>query len=131
MKVKIKRLLPNIKLPNYFDSTSELCFYTIETMTIENLTTGLIRTGVAVRVPEGYVLNLYPNPRISTNFPNYFANGTELIFPDNNNEIVIVFRNNTFNKTLNIPAYTPIARGILTKFEKVEFEEVDELVEEE
>lgn len=128
MKIKIKRVDSNAIIPTYAHSgDAGFDFYTSENVTVESLSTELIKTGVAIEVPEGYSLEIYPRSGLSAVHPGYLANSVGLVDHGFKNEIVIIFRNNSFNTSVNIPAYTRIAQGVIRKFDVAEFEEVDEL----
>ena len=128
MKIKIKKLHEDAKLPTYaHDTDAGFDFYTLEDITIENLSTFLIRTGIAMEIPEGYSLEIYPRSGLSYKFHNYIANNVGLVDSGYRNEVVILFRNSSFNQRIQIPKHTKIAQGVIRKFEHVDFKEVDEL----
>ena len=99
MKVNFKKLDPNAKVPTYaHEIDAGIDFYTLEDDSVDNLTTKIIRTGIAMEIPEGYSLELYQRSGMSGNHPNYLSNSVGLIDPGYQNEILILFRNNSFNQ---------------------------------
>jgi len=127
LKIKVRKLNKIAKIPTYsHENSAGFDIYTSESVTIESLSTEIIRTGIAIELPVGYSLEIYQRPELSGNYPNYLANCIELIDSNFKGELVIVFRNSFFSKTINIPAFTCIAQGVVRKFEHAEFEEVEE-----
>ena len=128
MKVKIKKIHTDAKIPTYaYDTDAGFDFYTLEDVIIENLSTVVIRTGIAMEIPKGYSLEIYPRSGMSYKFHNYIANNVGLVDSDYRNEIMILFRNSSFNQRIQIPKHTRIAQGVIRKFEHADFEEVDDL----
>ena len=127
MKVKIKKLHEDALIPTYAHETDAgMDFYTLEDESVESLTTKIIRTGIAMDIPDGHSLELYPRSGLSGNHPNYLSNSVGIVDSHYIGEVLVLFRNNSFNQTLNIPKHTKIMQGVLRKFYKAEFEEVEE-----
>jgi dUTP pyrophosphatase len=56
MQLPIKKLVPEAKLPTYaHDTDAGMDLYALETVTILAGARGLIKTGIAVAIPAGYV----------------------------------------------------------------------------
>jgi len=128
LKVKIKKLNPEAIIPTYaHNEDAGMDFYTSEDSSVENLSTKIIKTGIAMEIPEGYFLDIRPRSGISGNHPNYIANAPGTIDSSYTGEIIIIVRNNSFNKKLIIPKHFKIAQGIILKKYHAEFEEVNEL----
>ena len=127
MKVKIKKTHPNGKIPTYAtDGSCAFDFYSAENMMIINSDVHTINLGVALEVPQGYVLLLFPRSSIGMNTGFRMANSVGVIDSDYRGTIHAMYEN-----IIDAPQYIKqgdrIAQGIIVPIPKVEFEEVEEL----
>lgn len=73
--VKIKRLNPEAKIPEYAHKTDAGAdVYAIEDTTIKPHTTQIIKTGIAVAIPTGYEIQVRPRSGLSLKTPLRIAN---------------------------------------------------------
>lgn len=130
MKVKIKKLHLEAVVPSYaHDGDAGLDLYALSKTRDER--TGYIEysTGLAVKIPEGFVGLIFPRSSISNKFQ-YLTNSVGVIDSGYTGEIKFRFRN-----LFTIPAqsdsiYQPgdkIGQMIIIPYPKIEFEEVTEL----
>ena len=127
MKVKIKKTHPNGKIPTYAtDGAGAFDFYSAEEVDIKGLEVMAIDLGVAMDVPEGYVMLLFPRSSIGKNTPLRMANSVGVIDSDYRGTIHALYENNDICPVL-VKKGDRIAQGIIVPIPKVEFEEVEEL----
>jgi len=129
MKIKVKKFHEDAKLPDCFSASTLFSLYTLEDVILKVNTKEYVRTGIAIEIPEGYILDLYPVPWIAYRFPNYITGGTRLVNNDFLYEIGIPIRNNSHIKDLKISKHKEIAIGIVRKVESIEFEEVADITD--
>lgn len=123
--LKIKRLVPEAKLPKYGTSGAAGMDLTATSFTLGEGTV-TYGTGLAVEIPEGYVGLLFPRSSIK-NVPLSLSNSVGVIDSDYRGEIKVTFR--------VIPEspgelYTPgdrVCQLVLLKNPYVTVEEIDEL----
>jgi len=67
MKLKIKKLHPDAKIPSYaHPGDAGMDVFALESLTLAPGERGLVRTGIALEFPEGYVLLMWDKSGIST-----------------------------------------------------------------
>ena len=88
----------------------------------------MLRTGLAIKVPEGYELQIRQRSGISCEYPNYICNAPGTIDSDYTGEIRIITVNNT-EYSWAIKDNIRFAQGIIQKVERVNFKLVDKLKE--
>ena len=86
----------------------------------------LIPTGLFIEVPKGYKANVLPRSGLALKAGITVANSPGLIDEDYRGEIGVILINHS-NDNFIIKNGDRIAQLVLTKYEKIEFEEVDEL----
>lgn len=127
MKVKIKKTHPNGKIPTYAtDGSGAFDFYSAEDVDIKRLELMAIDLGVAMEVPEGHVMLLFPRSSIGKNTPLRMANSVGVIDSDYRGTIHALYEN-VFLQDEYITQGDRIAQGIIVPVPKIEFEEVEEL----
>ena len=127
MKVKIKKTHPNGKIPTYAtDGSGAFDFYSAEDVDIKRLELMAIDLGIAMEVPEGHVMLLFPRSSIGKNTPLRMANSVGVIDSDYRGTIHALYEN-VFLQDEYITQGDRIAQGIIAPIPKVEFEEVEEL----
>ena len=127
MKLKIKKVHPDAKLPEYMsDGAVGFDLYNLASKNIRPGQTKLLRTGIAVQVPDGYEMTVRPRSGLCIRMPNYLANSIGTIDPDYRGEILIPFVNNT-RAYQRIYHGDRIAQGIISPVIQVKITEVEEL----
>ena len=67
MKLKIKKLHPDAKIPSYVHlGDAGMDVFALESLALAPGERGLVRTGIALEFPEGYVLLMWDKSGIST-----------------------------------------------------------------
>ncbi len=124
MKVKIQRTNQNGRLPTYATAgAGAFDFYSSEEVEIKGLEVMAIDLGVALEVPEGHVMLLFPRSSIGKNTPLRMANSVGVIDSDYRGTIHALYENIDICPTL-IKRGDRIAQGIILPIPKIEFEEV-------
>lgn len=134
MKLPVKLLSPWANVPTYAnpgDAGMDLyacimddCYQSIAT--IEPNCRLLIKTGVAMAIPEGYELQIRPRSGLALKNGITVLNAPGTIDAGYRNEIgVILF--NTGTEPFNVAHGDRIAQGVLAAFETAEFDVVEEL----
>lgn len=130
MKVNIKKLNPNAKIPTYAkhgDAGMDLTAITCYRDEYDNYVYG---TGLAVEIPEGYVGLIFPrssNRKTSA----YLTNHVGVIDSGYRGEIMVTFKSRDYLMT-DMPPYKlgdRIAQIIIMPYPKIEFNVVFELSE--
>ena len=81
---------------------------------------------IAVEIPEGYAMLIFPRSSFGKNYRAILANGTGVIDDDYRGEIRLMLRSLT-DRDQHIKAGDRIIQGMLIRKIPVEFEEVDRL----
>ncbi|MBX9901001.1 MAG: dUTP diphosphatase [Burkholderiaceae bacterium] len=134
-QLKIKRVHPNAKLPQY-GSSGAACFDLRALIESEQkIPVGCwepktFRTGLAVEVPDGYVLLIFSRSGHGFNNDTRLSNAVGVVDSDYRGEILVKLAKDSQNsETLWIIDGMRIAQAMLVKIPKVEFVEVSELSE--
>ena len=125
MKVKIKTLTDKAKIPEYQTKGSAgFDFHSIDKVKVDAGTTKVIRTGIALDIPEGYELQIRPRSGLSAKTPLRIANAPGTIDSDYKEEILIIVDNISNNQANSyvINEGDRIAQGVLCKVEQAELE---------
>lgn len=126
MKIKIKKTHPNGKIPTYAtDGSGAFDFYSAEDVVVHENYAKAINLGVAMEVPDGHVLLLFPRSSIGKKTWLRMANSVGVIDSDYRGTIHALYENVLGGDTILIGQR--IAQGIIVPVPKVEFEEVEEL----
>lgn len=131
MKVSIKRLHKNSKLPLYQTEHAagmdlEACIDS--TVTIKPHERAIIPTGIAVALPEGYEAQVRGRSGMAAKYGVMPANGVGTIDADYRGEIGVILLN-TSNQEFTVEPGMRIAQLVIAKYEKIEWDEVDVLDE--
>lgn len=129
MELKIKKLNENATIPIYgteFSAGADLYTDSIEKITINPHETQLIKTGIAMEIPTGYVGLIYARSGLATKRGLAPANKVGVIDADYRGEIMVALHNQT-DKEQVIEPKERIAQIVITPFLKVDFKEVEEL----
>jgi dUTP pyrophosphatase len=144
MKVKIRRLNPDAKIPKYATSGSAGFDLTaIEDVFIAYGKTAVVKTGIAIEIEPGYEMQIRPRSGTSLKSPIRIANAPGTIDSDYRGEIGIIVENSS-PATILAPVFGAvngvidgeaiiikrgdrIAQGVICPVIQVEFEEVESL----
>ncbi len=129
MKLKVKRVISDAKLPSYAKkSDAGMDLYASESITLNTMERGVVKTGIAVEIPKGYVGLVWDKSGLSHTHGIKTLGG--VIDAGYRGEIKVGVVN------LSQEAYTfkkhhKVAQLLIQKVEQVEIEEVSELSESE
>ncbi len=130
MKIKIKKIHPDAKLPIY-STVGSACFdfFCIEDAVLYKDRAKIIRTGIQVEIPEKHVLMLFS--RSGHGFKNNIrlSNCVGIIDSDFRSEIMIklIQDENMTAESFNVISGDRIAQGLILPYPEISFEIVDEL----
>jgi dUTP pyrophosphatase len=131
VKVLIKKLDPEIKLPEYkTDGASgmDLVAFIKESLTIKPRTSSLIPTGISVAFSENYEIQIRPRSGLAAKNNISVLNTPGTIDSDYRGEIKIIIYNHGNNDFI-VNNGDRIAQMILAPVVKIELEETDNLPE--
>lgn len=127
MKIGIKRLDKDIPLPKYqHEGDSGMDLRAVEDFTVLPKSTATIGTGICVQLPEGYEFQVRPRSGLASKNGIWSVLGT--IDQEFSKEIKIILYNSS-NQNFRINKGDRIAQLVLQEVPRVEWEEMDELVE--
>lgn len=135
MKIKIKKLYPEAKIPTYatdgsgcFDLYS-LCCVGLSGGGIEGLwePAAEVNTGISVEIPEGYLMLIFSRSSHGFNRDTRLANCVGVIDSDFRGEIKIKLTLDNHNGEELFYTGERVAQGLVIPIPKVEFEEVESL----
>jgi dUTP pyrophosphatase len=125
MKIKIKRLKQNAKLPTKgHPGDAGIDFYAIDEVVFEPFTQERVYTGVAIEIPKGHVGLVWDKSSISFNQGLKVMGG--VIDSCFRGELVMSLYNTT-SKVQRIEKGDKIAQMLIQKFEDCDIVEVDEI----
>ena len=130
-KVNIKRLSSDAKLPTYgtdYAAGADLYACSSEKISFEPGETKLVKTGIALEVPEGYAGLIYARSGLASKRGLAPANKVGVVDSDYRGEVMVALHNHT-NEVKEIDPYERIAQLVIAPYLKAEFNEVDELDE--
>lgn len=129
MKVKIINKSKN-NLPFYATKGSAgMDVYSNEELKLEPLSTIIVKTGLFVKIPEGYEIQVRPRSGLSAKSKLRIANSPGTIDSDYLGEIGIIIDNISDTYYHLIKKGERIAQLVLKKVEQIEWEEVEEFSE--
>lgn len=127
MKVKIKKTHPSGRIPTYAtDGSGAFDFYSAEDRIVFPQFPNAIRLGVAMEIPVGHVMLLFPRSSIGKKTWLRMSNSVGVIDSDYRGTIHAIYDNIGCDRQV-IKKGQRIAQGIIVPIPKVEFEEVEEL----
>lgn len=129
VKIAIKKLHENAILPTYGSAAAagaDLYALTDGEIIFAPQETKLIRTGLAMEIPEGYAGLIYARSGMASKRGLAPANKVGVIDADYRGEVMVALHNHT-DKEQKIAPMERIAQLVVTPFLKVEFEETDML----
>ena len=130
MKINLKKLTPEAKLPAYgTEYSAGLDLYNLNAPAeILPGETVMIHTGIAMEIPEGYCGLIFARSGLATKRGLAPANKVGVIDADYRGEIMIPLLNHS-KVTATVDAGERVAQLAIVPFLKVEFEETDELTD--
>lgn len=127
IEVEIKKLSENAKLPEYAHLTDAGAdIFALEDTTIEPNETKLVKTGIAVAIPVGYAILIYPRSGLSLKTGLRIANSVGVIDSDYRNELCVILQN-TDNQSYTINKGDRIAQMIITEVPMIKWKETENL----
>ena len=127
--VKIQKLTETAVIPKYAHNTDACAdIYADETVNIQPGQTVLISTGIAIAIPEGYVVHVYPRSSIGVKTPLRLPNSVGVIDSGYRDELKVIYTN-TGNETFIINKGERIAQMSLDHSPMARFELVDNVKE--
>ena len=129
MKIKIKRIDERATLPTYgteYSAGADLYNLLGESVTVGAHETALIKTGLAVEIPEGYCGLIFARSGLATKRGLAPANKVGVIDADYRGEIMVALHNHTENEAF-IEGGERVAQLVIVPFLKAEYELSDEL----
>lgn len=130
MNIKVKKLYKDVVLPEY--KTSGAAAFDFESMIdiiINPNETKIIPTGLAFEIPDGYELQVRPRSGLSAKTKLRVSNSPGTIDSDYRGEVCIILDNISSEESYTINKGERIAQGVISKVEKITFEEVKNLSE--
>ena len=129
MKVKVINKSKN-NLPFYATKGSAgVDVYSNEELELEPLSTTIVKTGLFVKIPEGYEIQVRPRSGLSAKSSLRIANSPGTIDSDYLGEIGIIVDNTSQTFSYTVKKGERIAQLVLKKVEQIEWEEVEEFSE--
>ena len=128
-KVKLKQLNETAKIPTYgspFSAGADLYACIDTDLVIEPQTTVLVKTGLAMELPEGLVALIYARSGLASKRGLAPANKVGVIDSDYRGEIMVALHNHS-NQPQTISPFERIAQMVVTPYVKCDFEEVESL----
>ena len=128
-KVAVKKLDEKAVLPTYgspYSAGADLYALVDGETVIMPHETKLIRTGLAMEIPEGYAGLIYARSGLASKRGLAPANKVGVVDADYRGEVMVALHNHS-NKEQKIEAGERIAQLVIAPFLKAEFDEADEL----
>ena len=129
VKVLIKKLDPEVKLPEYKTSGAsgvDLVAFINETINLRPKASVLVPTGLSIALPKNYEIQIRPRSGLAAKNNISVLNTPGTIDSDYRGEIKVIIYNHG-NKNFMINSGDRIAQMILAPVIKMEFEEVNDL----
>ena len=128
-KLRIKKLCENAIVPTYgteFSAGADLYACVDGQVEILPSETKLIKTGLAMEIPTGFVGLIYARSGLASKRGLAPANKVGVVDSDYRGEVMVALHNHS-DKVQTIDAGERIAQMVIAPYLKVEFEEVDVL----
>ena len=125
MKVKIKKLCPEAIMPSYQSAGAagaDLYALIDGDVVIKKSQTVLIKTGISMQIPEGYVGLIFARSGLATKMGLAPANKVGVIDSDYRGEIMVALHNHGENDA-TVKAGERIAQLVIVPYLTAEFEE--------
>ena len=132
MKVKVKKLHELAQTPVYADEfAAGFDIASIEQVVIQPGQTLKVRTGLAFEIEPGYYMQIVPRSGLSSKTKIRLSNSPGTIDSNYRGEVLFILDNlmGKFPEPYTIKIGEKLGQGLIKKYEKVEFEEIEELNE--
>ena len=129
MRVNLKRLCEEAVIPTYgsdFAAGADLYSCLTKPVVIESGETVMIKTGIAMEIPKGYVGLIYARSGLACKKGLAPANKVGVIDADYRGEIIVALHNHA-KEAVTVEAKERIAQMVIAPFLAVEYNEVEEL----
>ena len=127
MKVAIKKLRDDAFIPRYkTPGASGFDLAAVEPAIVPTGGTALVKTGIAVAIPEGFELQVRPRGGVSFGTELSVKNSPGTVDRDYRGEVLVMVKNNSPVNQV-VPRGYRIAQGVIAPVVQAEFELVDEL----
>ena len=129
MKINIKKLEPEAIIPTKgSDAAAGVDLYAPRALVIHPGSNGVINTGLAIEIPNGYFGAIFARSGMATRKGLRPANCVGVIDSDYRGEIIVVLHNDT-DIIRPVQEGDRIAQLVILPYEKIEFSEVEELTD--
>ncbi len=131
MEVSVKKLASEAVLPTYgsaYSAGADLYALSSEELVFQPGETKLVKTGLALEIPEGYVGLIYARSGLATKRGLAPANKVGVIDSDYRGEVMVALHNHSSQEQRVAPRER-IAQLVIAPFLKAEFTECEELSE--
>lgn len=133
MKIKVKRLSENSKIPHYqTPGAAGFDFHLTEDVEILPGETKLLKTGLSFEIPEGFELQVRPRSGMSLKTPLRVANAPGTVDSDYRGEVAIIMSNMSSGcsgQKVTLLAGERVAQGVICPIIQATFEETSDLSE--
>lgn len=129
--MKITKFYEDAIIPAYQTDGAagfDFCAHLDEPYTLKPGEIHAFGTGIGVEIPEGYELQVRSRSGLAYKHQVSLLNGVGTIDSDFRGEIHALLKNHS-DKAFIVEPGMRIAQGVVAKYERIEFEEVDELSE--
>ena len=129
IKMRVKKLLPNAKLPTFgseFSAGADLYALSDHSVRIGPDETAVVHTGLAAEIPQGYVGLIYARSGLATKKGLAPANKVGVIDSDYRGEIRVALHNHSPYEQ-SIEPFERVAQLVIAPYLCAQFEEADEL----
>lgn len=129
IQLKVKKLLPQAKLPVYgsdFAAGADLYALCEHSVRIGPQETAIVHTGLAVEIPEGYVGLIFARSGLATKKGLAPANKVGVIDSDYRGELRVALHNHSKYEQ-SIEPYERVAQFVIMPYVAAQFTETEEL----
>ena len=129
IQLKVKKLLPEAKLPAYgseFAAGADLYALSENPIRIAPQETAIVHTGLAVEIPEGYVGLVFARSGLATKKGLAPANKVGVIDSDYRGELRVALYNHT-KYVQTVEPFERVAQFVIMPYVAAQFEEAEEL----
>jgi dUTP pyrophosphatase len=128
VKLEVKRIDPDLPLPRYArEGDAGLDLYAATDVTIRPGERGIIGTGIAVAIPEGYVGFVTPRSGLAANHGLSIVNAPGVIDSGYRGEVKLILINLDPSQDIVIARAERVAQLVVAPFQTVEVVDVVEL----
>jgi dUTP pyrophosphatase len=128
LEILVTKLHPSATIPTYAkpgDAGADL--YSIEEKTLKPGERALVKTGIAIALPEGYVGLVHPRSGLALKNGISVVNSPGTIDSGYRGEIGVVLINHDLNESFSVKVGDRIAQLVIQKFETAIFKTVSQL----